>query len=96
MSKHGCTFEDSVISELVKDLCELNPFTAALGVDGPLSTHYRRDQFIKEHLSLTEPVEYILDVGEKKTFQYTNSTIIFSTCEQQTHLRHNITEQQAI
>ncbi|XP_037401910.1 uncharacterized protein LOC119265406 isoform X2 [Pygocentrus nattereri] len=70
LRKHGCTFEDSVISELVNDLCQLNPFCAALGVDGPLSTHYRRDQFIKEHLSLTEPIEYILDGSEKKTFQY--------------------------
>ncbi|MEQ2250329.1 hypothetical protein ILYODFUR_038873, partial [Ilyodon furcidens] len=61
LKEHSCSFDDFVISELVKDLCQLNPFCTALGVDGPLSTQYRREQFIKEHLSLTEPVEYILD-----------------------------------
>lgn len=59
-----------MISELLKDLCQLNPFTVALGVDGPLSTHYRREQFMKEHLSLTEPVEYIIDSSQEKTFRY--------------------------
>ena len=29
LRKHGCTFEDSVISELVKDLCWLSPVCAA-------------------------------------------------------------------
>ncbi|KAK0151232.1 hypothetical protein N1851_007629 [Merluccius polli] len=48
LRKHSCTLEDSLISELVKDLCQLNPFSSALGVDGPLSTHYRRQQFMKE------------------------------------------------
>lgn len=70
LRKHGCTFEDSVISELVKDLCRLSPVCAALRVDGPLSSQFRREQFRKEHLSSTEPVEYILDSTEKKTFQY--------------------------
>ncbi|KAF3845663.1 hypothetical protein F7725_002741 [Dissostichus mawsoni] len=59
-----------MVSELVDDLCQLNPLAVAFGLDGPLSTHYRRDQFFKTHLSLTEPVEYILDSREKKTFQY--------------------------
>ena len=30
LRKHSCTFEDSVISELVKDLTQLNPFCAAI------------------------------------------------------------------
>lgn len=30
LRKHGYTFEDSVISELVKDLCQLSPVCAAL------------------------------------------------------------------
>jgi len=66
LRKHRCTFEDSVISELVKDLCQLSPVCAALRVDGPFSSKFRREQFSKEHLSLIEPVEYILDRTEKK------------------------------
>lgn len=70
LRKHGCTFEDSVISELVKDLCQLSPVCAALRVDGPFSSKFRREQFSKEYLSSIEPVEYILDSTEKKSFQY--------------------------
>ena len=90
LRKNGCAFEDSVISELVKDLCKLNPFTAALGVDGPLSIHYRRDQFIKEHLSMTEPVEYILDVDEKKAFQYVPILPLSSQLVNNKHIQDTI------
>lgn len=90
LRKHGCTFEDSVISELVKDLCQLNPFSTALGVDGPLSSQYRREQFIKEHLSPTEPVEYILHSGEKKTFQYVPILPLLSQLVNNRHIQTTI------
>lgn len=70
LNKHSCAFAESVVSEVVKDLCELNPFCVAFGVNGPLSSQYRREQFIKEHLSPIEPVEYILHSSDKKTFHY--------------------------
>lgn len=34
LRKHSCAFEDSVVSELVKDLWQLNPSCVAFGVDG--------------------------------------------------------------
>lgn len=70
LRKHDYTFKDSVISELVKDLCQLNLLCSALEVDRPLSTHYKREQFIKEHFSPTEPIEYMFDSSMKKNFQY--------------------------
>ncbi|XP_070406635.1 uncharacterized protein [Nothobranchius furzeri] len=70
LKKHDCTVEDAVVAELVKDICQLNPFCTALAVDGPLGTRYKRNQFLKEQLSFTEPVEFILDSSKKKTFQY--------------------------
>lgn len=39
-------------------------------MDGPLNSQYRREQFIKEHLSPIEPVEHILHNSDKKTFHY--------------------------
>lgn len=90
LRKHGCTFEDSVISELVKDLCQLSPVCAALRVDGPLSSQFRREQFRKEHLSPTEPVEYILDSTEKKTFQYVPILPLLSQLVNNRHIQNTI------
>lgn len=96
LRKNGCTFEDSVIEQLVKDLCQLSPVCAALQVDGPLSSQFRRAQFRMEHFSPTEPVEYILDSTENNISVCTDPPIIISTCGQKTHSRHNIKEQKAI
>ena len=65
-TKHDCTIEDAVVLEIVKDLCQLNPFCTALAVGGPLSTPYKIDHFIKGCLTFTELVEYILDSRKKK------------------------------
>lgn len=89
LRKHDCSIEDAVISDLVKDLCQLNPFCAALRVDGPLSTQYRREQFFKEYLSLTEPVEYILESG-KKTFQYIPILPLLSQLVNNRHIQDTI------
>lgn len=86
-----------MVSEVVKDLCQLNPFSVAFGVNGPLKSQYRRDQFLKEHLSPIEPVEYILHSSDKKNISLcTNSSITVSTYEQQIHPEHNIAKQKAI
>ncbi len=90
LRKHGCTFEDSVISELVKDLCQLSPVCAALRVDGPFSSKFRREQFSKEHLSSIEPVEYILDSTEKKSFQYIPILPLLSQLVNNSHIQNTI------
>lgn len=70
LGRHDCNVDNSVISDLVKNLCQLNPVSVALGVDGPFSTSHKRSSFFKEHFFIVEPVEYILDEKERKTFQY--------------------------
>lgn len=90
LRKHSCAFEDSVVSELVKDLCQLNPFCVAFGVDGPLSSQYRREQFIKEHLSPIEPIEYILHSSDKKTFHYVLILPLLSQLVNNKHIQNTI------
>lgn len=63
-------FCELVIAELVNNLCKLNPLSAALSEEGPLGTAYQRNKYLKEHFSIVEPLEYILDAKEGKTFQY--------------------------
>ncbi len=68
LKSNGCNVDESVILNLVENLISLNPLNAALGVDGPFKTSYKRERFLKEQFSIVEPIEYILD--EKSTFQY--------------------------
>lgn len=59
-----------MITDLVNSIYESNPLRAALSEKGPLGTAYQRNRYLKEHLSIVEPIEYILDAKEGKTFQY--------------------------
>lgn len=70
LKKHNCVVDDLVISEMVADPCQYNPITLAFGNKGPLSTSYKRSQYFKEHFCLVEPTEYLLSVGEQRSFQY--------------------------
>jgi len=70
LRKHNCVTDDLVISDLVREVCESNPTSAALRADGPLATRYKREEFFKKNFPLAEPVEYILDKKERRTFQY--------------------------
>lgn len=47
-------------------MCTSNPVQKG----GPLSTAYQRKQYYKENFNVVEPVEYILNAKEKRTFQY--------------------------
>lgn len=70
LENHNCTVEELVITDLVNSICQLNPLSAALSEEGPLGTAYQRNRYLKEQFSIVEPVEYILDAKEGKTFQY--------------------------
>lgn len=61
LNSHNCDLDSAVISDLVKNLCESHPISTALGTDGPFTTANKRGQFMKEHFSVVEPGEYILD-----------------------------------
>jgi len=57
-----------VVTDLVKSLCQLNPLSVAFSKEGHLGTAYKRNSYLKEHFSIVEPVEYILDAKEGKSF----------------------------
>ncbi|XP_048836073.1 uncharacterized protein LOC125711317 isoform X1 [Brienomyrus brachyistius] len=67
---HNCTVEELVITDLVNNICQLNPLNAALSEEGPLGTANQRNRYLKEHFCVVESVEYILNAKEGKTFQY--------------------------
>lgn len=54
-----------MITDLVKNICQLK--------DGPLGTAYQRTRYLKEYFSIVEPLEYILDAKDGRTFQYVPS-----------------------
>lgn len=70
LKSHNCDIDPMVILDLVKILCESNPVSSVLEKDGPFSTAYKRREFMKAHFSVVEPVEYILDNKDNRTFQY--------------------------
>lgn len=47
-----------------------NPLVKAIKQGGPFATAFKRKQFYKEHVSVVEPVEFILDQKTRKTYQY--------------------------
>lgn len=68
--KNECTFDETLVSELVEELCKSHPITAALREDGPLGTGFKRRQYFKDKFNVVDPVEYLLDSTRNKSFQY--------------------------
>lgn len=66
----GCQFDQLVVEKLAITLCETNPLKKAIGENGPLSSSWRRKTYYKSHFNVVEPVEYILDRENHKSFQY--------------------------
>lgn len=70
LENHCCTIEGSVINDLVNNVCQLNPIRVALSEEGPFGTAYQWHKYLKEQFSIVEPVEYILDAKQGRSFQY--------------------------
>lgn len=70
LQDNGCQFDQSVVEKLASVLCETNPVKKAIGDKGPLSSPWRRKAYYKSHFKVVEPVEYILDRKNNKSFQY--------------------------
>lgn len=70
LQDHGCHFDQSVVKKLASALCETNPVKKAIGFKGPLSSAWRRKVYYKRHFSVVEPVEYILDQKNNRSYQY--------------------------
>lgn len=60
---------DTTIELVTKCLQENNPFSCLSSI-GNLGTEYKRGLYYKENFSVIDPVEYVLDGSEKKTFVY--------------------------
>lgn len=68
--KHSVTTERSMLEEVATAICVSNPLLKAIEKGGPLSSTYIRNQYYKESFNTVEPIEYILDAKEKRSFQY--------------------------
>lgn len=94
--------EKLLVEDLVNAVCSGNPVLKSIQKGGPLSTVYMRKKFYKEMFKVVEPVEYILDAKNKRSFQYV--PILESLChllERKEvadhvtgHLAHEATESQ--
>lgn len=62
--------DELIIRETVNAICSGNPVQRSIQKGGPLSTTYLRKQYYKENFSILEPVKYILDAKNKRSFQY--------------------------
>lgn len=51
-------------------MCSSHPISRALGAGGPLGSAFKRNKYFKEHFQFVDPIEYILDAEQKKSFQY--------------------------
>lgn len=70
---HNCQVEESVVKELATVLCTSNPIQAAIGKHCPLSTAWKRKTYYRKTFNVVEPVEYVLDRKNRKSFQYVPS-----------------------
>ncbi|XP_041843488.1 uncharacterized protein LOC121641437 [Melanotaenia boesemani] len=70
LSSHSLQIEQSVIKELASLLCTSNPVYKSIGKGCPLATSFRHKTFYKDNFKVVEPIEYILDKKDKRTFQY--------------------------
>lgn len=58
-----------IIGEITTSLCKGSPINQAIEKGGPLSSAYQRNQYYKANFDVVEPVQYILDAEENRTFQ---------------------------
>lgn len=62
--------DEPIIRETVDAICSGNPVQRSIQKGGPLSTAHLCWQYDKENFSVVEPIEYILDAENKRSFQY--------------------------
>ncbi len=57
-----------ILKELADVLCKSNPLVKVIGKGGFLATAYKRKEYFKELFNVIEPVEFILDQKQGRTF----------------------------
>lgn len=68
--KHKLQVGRPVIDEIISSLYSGNQLNKAIERGGRLSSAFKRKQYYKAKFNVVEPIEYILDARNKKTFQY--------------------------
>ncbi|KAG9276958.1 hypothetical protein AMEX_G6936 [Astyanax mexicanus] len=70
LQKHGCSFDQSVVSDIGDALHNSNPFLSKTSEKGPLSTDYKRNLYFKSNFNVIESVEYVFERTKKQSFVY--------------------------
>lgn len=70
LQDHNFQIDESVVKELATVLCTSNPIQAAIGNQGPLSSAWKRKVYYRKHFSVVQPVEFVLDHQNRRSFQY--------------------------
>lgn len=82
LQDNNCGVDESVVKELATVLCTSNPIQAAIGRGGPLSTTWKRKGCYRKNFNVVEPVEYVLDRKNRRSFEYIpNPKILAATSE---------------
>lgn len=68
--QRNLSVDELVIRETVDAICFGNPVQRSIQKGGSLSTAYLLKQYYKDNFGVIEPVEYILDAKNKRSFQY--------------------------
>lgn len=66
---YNCSADPMLVTDLMNSICQLSPLSVAF-YNGVKASAYHRKQYIKKQFSVVEPVEYILDSKDGKTYQY--------------------------
>lgn len=69
LQDRNCGVDESVVKELATVLCTSNPIQAAIRSGGPLSTAWKRKGNCRKNFNVLEPVEYVLDRKNRRSFQ---------------------------
>jgi len=67
---HNCQVDESLVQELATELCTSHPIQLVIGKEGPLSTAWRRNKYYRSKFCVVEPVEYVIDRRNRRSFQY--------------------------
>ncbi len=70
LKKNNCVIDSTVVTSLFEELNESSPISMAFDKAGPLSSAFKRRRYFLQRFNVVEPVEYILDPNENKSFQY--------------------------
>ena len=70
LGAHNCQVDGSLVQELATEICTSHPIQLAIGTQGPLSTAWKRNKYYITKFSVVEPVEYIIDQKNRRSFQY--------------------------